>query len=265
MKKLLSIILMSCAVTCFAVTDAVTKAITSQLKSTLPLVKIDKISDTPITNVYEVTSMHKIFYVDGSGKYALIGNLVDLTTKTNLTQLAVESISIVSWQGLPLKIAIQKVIGNGKRKIAIFTDPECPFCKRLEQETVPNLKNVTIYYFLFPLSIHENAMSDSQKILCSETPEITYTNWMKNNKSLPSNTKCDNAKVLDTMISTGNKIGIEHTPTIILTDGKVVPGLIPADYLNQLMANSVKTESSVPVIESAPLSVESKDKVKTQK
>lgn len=257
MKKILSMVLVVVSMSCFAVSDATIKTIQSQLKSTLPMVKIDKISDTPIQNIYEVTSMHKIFYVDGSGRYALIGNLVDLSTKTNLTQLAVESISIVSWNELPLKIAIQKVIGNGKRKIAVFTDPDCPFCKRLEQETVPNLKNVTIYYFLFPLSsIHANAISDSQKILCSETPEATFTNWMKDNKSLPANTKCNNAKILKDMLDTGNKIGVEQTPTIILTDGKVIPGLIPADYLNQLIADSVKIESAT-AIESATHNIES--------
>ena len=227
----------------FAVTSTTKQAITNNLAKSLPAIKIDNIKDTPVSSIYEITSAHKIFYVDGSGHYAFIGNMINLDTKDNLTQIAMENVSVIDWGSLPLKIAIRHIIGNGKSKIAVFTDPDCPFCQRLEQETVPNLKDVTIYYYLYPLSIHESAKSDAQKILCAENPEKVYLDWMVDNKKLPDKIKCNNADTLLTIQQLADKFGISETPTIILPNGKIITGLVPADYLNQLITNSKIIES----------------------
>ena len=258
MKKILSILLLITLQTFADVPNATFIKIKKELAITLPKVTVDKIQDTPIANVYEITSQHKIFYVDISGKYALIGNLVDLTTKDNLTQIAAESINVVNFSDLPLKLAIQKIMGNGRRKIAIFTDPECPFCKRLEQETVPNLKDVTIYYYLYPLAIHERAASDAKQILCSEIPVKTLTDWMKDNKVLPTKDKCNNVTNLKKMKDLGNSIGLQNTPSIILQNGRIIPGLVPADYLNQMIANASPIESQGPLKIKKTIQIESK-------
>lgn len=223
----------------FADSQSIEKNIRSSLRKSLPKVNVDKITNTPVPNIYEITSNKKIFYVDGGGKYLFIGNLIDLSTRDNLTQAAAERLSTVDWNQIPLTIALRKVNGDGRYKISVFTDPDCPFCKRLEAETIPKINNTTIYYFLFPLSIHPSAEDDSKKILCSETPDSTYLNWMIDDKTLPIKATCNNANRLIKMKQVGKQIGVEVTPTIVLPNGKVVTGLVPADYLNQLIHNSV--------------------------
>ncbi|MBY0379764.1 MAG: DsbC family protein [Burkholderiales bacterium] len=263
MKKTLFLFLFVLGLQCFAVTLSTSDLIKSSLKHTLPKVNVTAINDTPIPNIYQVISDKKIFYVDSSGKYLFIGNLIDLSTKANLTQLAVQSISVVDWNQLPLKIAIRHVNGDGKRKIAVFTDPDCPFCKQLDQETVPKLKNVTIYYYLYPLAIHARAESDAKKILCSETLETTFLSWMKDNKALPLKTVCNNANNLKQMITIGKLVGVEATPTIVLPDGNIITGLVPADYLNQLITNAVSNDKKPlegSISDASNIKVESIDK-----
>lgn len=232
--------------------------IKSNLKTNLPDLKVEQVNPTAIPNLYEVVSGRKIFYVDSTGRYAILGNMVDLTNKQSITEARVKQLSVVDFRSLPLNIALKQTIGTGERKIAIFTDPDCPFCKRLETDTIPKLKNVTIYYFLFPLtSIHANAAIDSKKILCSENPDRAYLQWMTDSKALGNKTECANAKVLTQMQEVGKKvIQVEATPTIVLENGNIVAGLVPADYLGKLINDAhppIKANNaaaSVPAIKS---------------
>jgi thiol:disulfide interchange protein DsbC len=216
--------------------DKTVDNIKNVLKLELPELNVNSINPTQIPNLYEVVSGHKVFYVDSTGRYAILGNLVDLKEKESITQKQVQKLSTINWDDLPIKIALRKVIGDGSRKIAIFTDPQCPFCQRLEQDTVPNLKNVTIYYFLYPLPNHEYAKTYSMQILCSEMPEKNFSAWMKNKTTLPTKSKCDKSSVLEQMIKVGHDVvQVDATPTIVLPDGSIVTGLIPPDYLNKLI------------------------------
>lgn len=234
----------------------VANVINNKLKVALPDLKVDTINQSEVPGVYEVTSGHKVFYVDSTGQYAFLGNLVDLVTKRSVTQKRVDSLSVVNWGQLPLSLAIRHVIGNGERKIAVFTDPECPFCKELEQNTIPKLKNVTVYYFLFPLAMHSNAKLNSQKILCSENPEATFLAWMIKDKALLGKGDCKKGKqTIDLIKQAGAKAGVEATPFIVLPDGTRINGLVPADYLNKKIddAYTVIKPTSAPAFTSTPV------------
>lgn len=242
MRKLLQSTLvaclgLSCAVAAAAsVSDSTAATITKNLKANLPDLAIDKIESTPLPGIYEIDSGRKVFYVDATGNYALIGNLLDLTSKTSLTEQRSNQLNQIDWRKLPTDLAITRVKGNGTNKIAIFTDPDCPFCKRLEAETTSKLKDVTIYYYLFPLAIHPNAASDSKKILCAENPESAMIAFMAHGQSLGKNNTCDNGKKLAQMQDVGtNLVQVTGTPTIILPNGKIVSGLVPADALSRMI------------------------------
>ncbi len=210
--------------------------IKKNLQTNLPDLTIDQIISTPFTGVYEVDSGRKVFYVNSTGNIALIGNMLDLTTKTSYTEQRSNDLNKIEWSKLPLDLAIRRVIGNGAESIAIFTDPDCPFCKRLEAETTAKLKDVTIYYYLYPLSIHPNAADDSKKILCAENPESSMLAFMAKGKPLGKNNNCNNANKLDKMQLVANKVvQVTATPTIILPNGKIISGLVPADYLSRLI------------------------------
>lgn len=215
---------------------AIITSIKNNLKTSLPELKIEQVNPASIPGIYEVVAGRHVFYVDSTSRYMFIGNMVDLSTKQSLTQARVEQLSVVDWNKLPLTIALRQVIGKGERKIAIFTDPDCPFCHRLEQDTIPKLTNVTVYYFLFPLDMHVSAKTDAKKILCAENPDKAFLDWMKNDVTLPTRTECKAIDNLTTMIDVGKNIaGITATPTIILSNGHILSGLIPADYLNQMI------------------------------
>jgi len=249
MKKLLLSLLMLSSVS-FAITAQLSAAIKQSLKGTLPKVTVDSISDTPIKNIYQVVAGKKVFYVDASARYLFVGNVIDLATQNNLTQQKVEELAKVDWNTLPLNMAVRSVNGDGKRRIAIFTDPDCPFCKNLEREVIPSLANVTIYYFMFPLPIHSDAKLHAQQILCSQMPESSFKAWMTSGTALPTNSGCEQARNVDEMINLGNKLGVEATPTVVLPDGKIVVGLVPADYLNQLITNAMPLPESNTLTES---------------
>lgn len=211
----------------------------ASLKLSLPELPVDQVNTSPIPGIYEIVSARKVFYVDASGRYAMLGNLVDLNVKKSLTEEKVQSLMFVDWKKLPTHIAIVKVIGAGQRKIAVFTDPECPFCKQLDVDILTKQKNLTIYYFLYPLAMHANAEEDSKRILCAENPDLTYIDWMANNKKLPLQDKCKRAANLEIMKKVGSEVvGVEATPTIVLPNGQIVSGLIPADYLSKLITDT---------------------------
>lgn len=253
MKKLVQVSLiaclsLSCAVaTAASVSDSTAATITKNLKANLPDLAIDKIESTPIAGVYEIDSGRKVFYVDSSGNYALIGNLLDLSTKTSLTEQRSNDLNQIDWKKLPTDLAIMRVKGNGNSKIAIFTDPDCPFCKRLEAETTSKLKDVTIYYYLFPLAIHPNAASDSKKILCAENPESAMVAFMAHGQALGKNNTCDNGKKLAQMQEIGtNLVQVTGTPTIVLPNGKIVSGLVPVDALSRMIDQNQPESAVIP-------------------
>lgn len=231
----------------FAADATVPSVITKNLRNNLPNLTIDRIIPTQVPGIYEVDSGRKVFYVDSTGNYAFVGNLLDLTSKINYTEARTEALNRIDFNKLPLNIAMKKIIGNGRDKIAIFTDPDCPFCKRLEGETIPKLKNVTVYYFLYPLPIHPDAVNDSKRILCSENPESAMFATMVKGTPLTKYDSCENAGKLAKMQDVANNlVQVTGTPTIILPNGKIVSGLIPADYLTKLIDdNSIESASAV--------------------
>lgn len=240
----------------------VSQKIIKNLRQQLPDLKVSAILPSTIAGVYEVDSGHKVFYVDSSGSYLIIGNIVDLSTKTVLTQLRVESLSVVNWSDLPMRDALWHINDQGERRIAIFTDPTCPFCKQLEIQTIPRLKNVIIYYFLYPLPSHDDSRLDIKKILCSANPIDTYLSWMKYDVPLPQRSSCTNLNRLKIYeeLAGDHGLGIDKTPTIVLPDGSLVTGFVPADYLNQLIDETASKVVVAPITRSNPVKVTVKTK-----
>ena len=252
MKKILSALLFGLVIGSVNIAYADDSASVSldsvkqNIKANLPDLQIDQIIASPVAGVYEVDSGRKVFYVNGNGNYAFVGNLMDLVNKTNLTEQRTDALNKIDWNQLPLGLAIKRVHGTGSNRIAIFTDPDCPFCKRLETDTIPNLKNVTMYYFLYPLAIHANANSDSRKILCAENPESAMISFMAKGVTLGKNATCLNGNKIDQMLSIGNNVvQVNGTPTIILPNGRIISGLVPADYLSRLIDQNQPESGSI--------------------
>jgi thiol:disulfide interchange protein DsbC len=134
----------------------------------------------------------------------------------------------IDFASLPLQRAIKVVHGNGARRLAVFSDPDCPYCQLLERDTLERLDNVTIYTFLFPLARHGDAARKSQLIWCAPDPALAWQEWMRYRK-LPAARAC--VPPLRANLTLANKLGIRVTPTLILPQGEAVLGAIDAETL----------------------------------
>ncbi len=198
-----------------------------KLKELLPNTKIITIKPSAIANLYIVIAGgNKVFYINSDADYIIIGNMFNLTTKENITQTLLTTVNKVDWSKLNTELAIKVIIGKGKTKIAVFIDPDCPFCKRFEKETLTKLNNITIFYFLLPQDIHANAMINAKKIICSENPEKSYKDWVLYSIPLPNNTTCVKIDYIAKIKLMADSYGIDKTPATIMPNGNIIYGLL---------------------------------------
>jgi thiol:disulfide interchange protein DsbC len=194
------------------------------------LPKIDEISKTPMAGLYEIrVNGADIYYTDADGNFLIQGNVFDTREKRNLTEERIEKLSAVAFDSLPLKDAFTMVRGNGKRKLAVFADPNCGFCKRFERDLV-KVDNVTVYLFLYPI-LGADSADKSKNIWCAKDKAKSWNDWMLNGTP-PAAANCDTA-ALARNVAFGQKYRITGTPTVIFANGKRVPGAIGADQVEK--------------------------------
>ena len=231
MIKIISILLCFLfPVSIFADDDAL-RAIMEKAYPELPIKSIQK---TDYNDLYEVFIGSQIIYTNDTFDFLIVeGRVVDPKTKIDLTELRLEELTRIDFKDLPLLDAIKVVKGNGKRKIAIFSDVDCPYCKRLEKNELSNIDNITIYTFLYPLAIHPEAEEKSKKIWCAKDRAKAWNEYIFKDK-LPKNSG-DCKTPINKILKLGKDLGISSTPTIILSNGKRVPGAIPYKQLEEYL------------------------------
>ena len=209
-------------------------AIRKTLKDRIPdLPKIVSISKTPINGLYEVLlEDNEIYYADASSNYLVQGSLIDTRTKRNLTEERSEKLTAIAFNTLPIKDAITIVRGNGQRKLAVFEDPNCGYCKRFERDLL-KVDNITVYLFLYPI-LGADSLDKSRNIWCAKDPAKTWLDHMTRDTALPVAT-CDSSALARNM-EFGRKHKITGTPTLLAQDGKRVPGAIPVAQIEQMIA-----------------------------
>lgn len=214
-------------------------AIQNRLHTLYPATQFNEIRPSKLNGIYEVVMGKNIGYTDSEGRYFLFGHLFDMQTRQDLTQQRIDEMNKVNFAELPLKDAIKEVRGNGQRKLVVFSDPDCPFCKKLEPD-LALLNNITIYTFLFPIEgLHPDAPRKAKSIWCSNDRLAAWHDYMLNNKLPTANTDCPNP--VDQNVLLGQKLGITGTPTLIAEDGRTLRGAASADqienWLNQKEGN----------------------------
>ncbi|WP_418319271.1 DsbC family protein [Piscinibacter sakaiensis] len=201
--------------------------------------KIDEVSKTPIPGLYEVRVGNNIFYSDEQGNYLIEGVLVDTKTRTNLTEARLDKLNAIDLATLPVKDAIVYKQGNGSRKLVVFADPNCGYCKKFERDLL-QAKDVTIHTYLYPI-LGPDSIEKSRNIWCAKDSAKAWRAWMTENTA-PAKVggDCD-ASVLQRNTEIGRKHRINGTPALFFEDGKRVPGVMPLDALErQLTASSRK-------------------------
>ncbi len=227
-RTCLAVLALALAVPALAQEDKVRAA----LKKSLPEAPIDSIRKTPYGGLYEITSGTGIYYTDEKAAVALVGSLVDLVTKTNMTELRQRELNRIDFASLPLDRAFKIVRGNGSRKVAIFEDPNCGYCKRFERDLL-GVTDITVYVFMYPI-LSPDSIEKSKKIMCSADPGKAWIDWMVRDVPLQGEAKCDTAMV-EKNVQFGHDKKITGTPTMFFGDGERIPGAIAiADFEKKL-------------------------------
>jgi thiol:disulfide interchange protein DsbC len=220
----------------FAQEAAIRKALTERIPN---LPKIDEISKTPIPGLFEVRfGGTEIIYADAEGKFILQGAMIDLKTMSNLTEARIEKLTAVDFAALPVKDAVVIKQGTGARKVAVFVDPNCGYCKRFERD-MATVKDVTIYTFLMPI-LGPDSTVKSRDIWCAKDAAKAWRAWMVDGVAPPKSAeKCDSSP-LDRNVEFGRKFRINGTPALVFEDGTRKPGALPAAEVEKLLAEAAR-------------------------
>jgi thiol:disulfide interchange protein DsbC len=197
---------------------------------------VDQVNKSPIPGLYEVVTGDHIFYTDKTAHFLIDGSMFDLKMRRNLTEARSRILFAVDFSKLPLDLAVKKVKGNGSRKMAYFTDPNCSYCKKLEHE-LQNVNDVTLYLFLTTVIGGNDSAEKVQGIWCSDDKIKAWDDLMLNGMQ-PAAGKCEapTAKVL----VLGKKLRVTGTPALIFANGIINPGYMPAAALDKALDENNK-------------------------
>ena len=197
-----------------------------------PGVTIESVARTRIPGIYEVFVNGGIVYVDENVNYIIMnGRLIDIERRTDLTEERMRVLTATKFDQLPLNLAFRMVKGNGKRKFAYFTDPNCPYCKRLDQ-ALAKVTDVTVYLFLYPI-LSPDSVEKAKAVWCSKDRGKVYMDWMLNGNAPAASGSCDTP--IEKILAFGRQKGISGTPTLFFADGHRTTGAVPADQLEKLL------------------------------
>lgn len=206
--------------------------IRKNMQARYPGIAVESVARTPLPGIYEVFANGVIIYTDEKVNYVIAeGRLVDARTRTDLTAERLRKLQAIPFESLPLQQSFTVVRGNGKRKLAYFTDPNCPYCKRLEQELV-NVKDVTLHVFLFPV-LSNDSVEKARAVWCSKDRAKAWIDLMLKDVAPKPAGNC--SAPLDKLVQYGQDKGIRGTPTLIFSDGSRVSGTLPAADLSKLL------------------------------
>ncbi len=214
-------------------------AIRKNLPERLPnFPKIDEVSKTPMSGLYEVRLGTDIVYTDESGQFLIQGALIDTKTRADLTQARIDKLTAIDFANLPLKDAVLVKQGSGARRLVVFADPNCGYCKRLEKDLLA-LKDVSIYTFLYPILGPDSSVK-SRDIWCAKDPGKAWRSWMVDGQAAGKSAAGCDVTALDRNTEMGRKYKVQGTPALVFEDGSRSPGAIPAAQIETRMAAAVK-------------------------
>ncbi|HYJ18225.1 MAG TPA: DsbC family protein [Burkholderiales bacterium] len=218
-------------------------SIRAEIARKFPKATVESVTKMPVGGLYELVVDGQLLYTNADFSVLIDGSIIDTKSMTDLTaarQQEMEEAKLKKlafpFEQLPFDLAFKKVKGDGSRKIAVFSDPDCPFCKRLE-ESFKDLDNVTIYTFLYPLEqLHPKAPAVARAIWCSADRVKAWDDYMLRKIAPKTAGTCDNP--VDKIVAFGQSKRISGTPTLFFVDGRRVPGAIPLEQIESMLAKA---------------------------
>jgi thiol:disulfide interchange protein DsbC len=196
-------------------------------------VKPEKVTKVEAMGLYEIFAGSEIFYTDEKVTHLFRGSMINVKTRSNLTEERLNTLLAIDFAELPLELAVKQVRGNGKRTLVTFEDPNCGYCKRLARD-LGKLEDATIYTFLFPI-LSPDSVEKSRAIWCAKDRSKAWNDWMVDNKT-PASATCD--APVEQLLELGQRYRVTGTPTIFFTDGSRAPGAIPLAQIRERLARS---------------------------
>ncbi len=216
----------------FADEAAIRKNITERVPD---FPKIDEVTKSVVPGLYELRVGTDILYTDENGNYLIEGQVIETKTRTNLTGERVAKLTAIDFKSLPLKDALVWKQGTGERKLVVFADPNCGYCKKFEKD-LQSVKDVTVYTFLYPI-LGGDSPEKSKAIWCAKDSTKAWRDWMIKGTPTTDSPQCDTS-VLQRNIALGRKYRINGTPGLVFEDGKHMPGAAGADVVEKQLAIS---------------------------
>ncbi|WP_407306098.1 DsbC family protein [Acinetobacter sp.] len=201
----------------------------SNLTQKYPKLNIENLQGTDMKGIYSGSMDGQVVYLGEDAQHILVGSMYRLSDQKNLTHDVVLKQNSIDWKKLPLQDAVKSVRGNGKRQIAIFSDPNCPYCKQLEAE-LSKLNDVTIYTFIYPIKTQSIAVS--KQVFCEKDPALAWSNLIGKGLQAKSNKTCINP--IERNLNLGKLLGLNGTPAIIFSNGFKVMGSHPAQDIEEM-------------------------------
>lgn len=219
-------------------------AIEQAIHQAMPSTRIDAIRPSQIPGLMEIEAGRNVLYADTSGRWLMVGHLYDLKTSRDVTAERIDALARLTWDDLPLEAAVH--YGNGPLKLAVFSDPECPWCRKLH-ESLRDVKGIEVWEIMFPVTaLHPGARDKAISLLCHPHPEAALTESMAGRElksEVPTKDCTERAQQrVDKAIAFGQAHGIEGTPTLVSFDGRIRSGYLPADQLKAWLEESPKQE-----------------------
>jgi thiol:disulfide interchange protein DsbC len=207
-------------------------AIRKNLAERVPdLPRIDEITKTPIPGLYEIRVGQEVYYTDEQGNHLINGQLIDTKTRTDLTAARVAKLTAIDFAALPLKDAIVYKQGSGARKLVVFADPNCGYCKKFERE-IQQVKDVTVYTFLIPI-LGGDSPDKARNIWCAQDNSKVWRDWMIGGaQPTRSMGQCD-VTAIQRNLALANKHKVNATPALVFEDGRRIPGALGPDAVEK--------------------------------
>jgi len=210
-------------------------AVREAMKKRFPQFPVESVTRTPLAGIYEVYGNGQMVYTDEKVNYLIDGTIIDAEKKVNLTQERMAKLTAIKFSDLPLKDSFRIVRGKGTRKVGYFADPNCGYCKKVEQD-LNKLDDVTIHVFLYPI-LGQDSVDKSKAVWCSRDRTKVWLDWMLSNNAPKGPATCDTSAI-DRVLAFGRGKNISGTPTFILEDGQRIPGAVPLAQLEKMIADA---------------------------
>lgn len=225
-----------------AAQESDTERVTAAVRRAMPGTTVSEVRAAPLPGLMEVVAGRNVFYTDAGGRFLVIGSIYDLATAQDLTAQRKSEITRIVWKQLPLDKAIR--IGSGPRKLAVFLDPDCSWCRKLHAE-LHTLENVEVSVFLFPIeTLHPGAQEKSLRILCAANPVAALDRALRGEAIADTKHCTDAAPRIDALMRFAQAHGIAGTPTLVAADGRVHSGYLAPEALKAWITSTTQATKS---------------------